>query len=183
MMALLTPAGLARFAPGSGAADMLLDLGSIIGERAANTLLDVAYTRLDGLVTALDVWLLERLFGVRERSEMHLAQAACLVLSRAQRIDVVADQLGVSRRHLSRIISHHLGISPKTLIDLHRLDRSLRALQGGETDSVDGFADQAHQVREWHRRLGITPGRYAREGRSALAEAFDPAADRPAFYL
>jgi AraC-like DNA-binding protein len=73
--------------------------------------------------------------------------------------------------------------APKALIDLYRLDRSLRAVQGGQTAGTDGFADQAHQIREWKRRLGISPGRYAREGRSTLAEAFDPAADRPAFYL
>ena len=185
VMALLTPAGLARFAPGSGVemADTLLDLSSVIGERAANMLLDVVYARLDGLVAALDAWLLARLFDERESPEMHLAQAACAVLSRARRVDVAADRLGVSRRHLSRIVSRHLGISPKALIDLYRLDRSLRALQGGEADDVDGFADQAHQVREWRRRLDTTPGRYAREGRSALAEAFGAAADRPAFYL
>jgi AraC-like DNA-binding protein len=185
VMALLTPAGLARFAPGSGIemADTLLNLSSVIGERAANMLLDVIYARLDGLVAALDAWLLARLFRERERPEMHLAQAACAALSRARRVNVAADRLGVSRRHLSRVVSRHLGISPKALIDLYRLDRSLRALQGGEADGVDGFADQAHQVREWRRRLGITPGRYAREGRSSLAEAFGAAADRPAFYL
>lgn len=84
---------------------------------------------------------------------------------------------------MSRIVSHHLGLGPKALIDLYRLDRSLRALQRGKADGVDGFADQAHQVREWRRRLNITPGRYVREGRSALAEVFDRAAERPAFYL
>jgi AraC-like DNA-binding protein len=185
VMALLTPAGLARFAPGVGleTAGALLDLSSLMGERATRALLDVVYAGSDGLAAALDAWLLPRLAGGRERPEMRLAQAACTILSRARRIDVAAKRLGVSRRHLSRIISHHLGIGPKTLMDLYRLDRSLRAIQGGEADSVDGFTDQAHQVREWRRRLGITPGRYAREARSPLAEAFDSAVDRPAFYL
>ena len=66
-----------------------------------------------------------------EKSEMRLAQAACTILSQARQVDVAADRLGVSRRHLSRIVSRHLGVSPKALIDLYRLDRSLRALQGG----------------------------------------------------
>jgi AraC-like DNA-binding protein len=185
VMALLTPSGLARLAPGSGVemAGTLLDLGSVIGQRAANALLDLAHARSDESVAALDAWLLARLFGNRERPEMHLAQAACTLLSRARRVDVAADRLGISRRHLSRVVMRHLGISPKALIDLYRLDRSLRAIQGGQAAGVDGFADQAHQVREWNRRLGISPGRYAREGRSALAEVFDPTAGRPAFYL
>ncbi|HEY0478358.1 MAG TPA: helix-turn-helix domain-containing protein [Kofleriaceae bacterium] len=185
VMALLTPAGLVRFASGSGAdtADTLLDLRSVIGERTAHGLVDTVHARLDGLVAAFDAWLLARLCGERERPEMHTARAACMVLSRATRVDVAADQLGVSRRHLSRIVSRHLGISSKALIDLYRLDRSLRALQRGQSNGAAGFADQAHQVREWRRRLATTPGRYAREGRSALADAFGAAADRPAFYL
>jgi AraC-like DNA-binding protein len=185
VMALLTPAGLARFARGSGGAtaEALLDLSSVIGERAANGLVDTVYASRNGLVAALDGWLLARLVSERERPEMYAARAACAILSRASRVDAAADQLGVSRRHLHRVVVHHLGISPKALIDLYRIDRSLRALQRGEASGVDGFADQAHQVREWRRRLGITPGRYARDGRSALAEAFGAGADRPAFYL
>lgn len=185
VMALLTPAGLARFASNSGlaTADMLLDLRSVIGERAANGLVDSVHGHLDGIVTGLDAWLLARIFGERERSEMQAARAAFSVLLRSTRVSAAADKLGVSRRHLSRIVSRHLGISPKALIDLYRLDRSLRALQRGEATGVEGFADQAHQTREWRHRLGITPGRYACEGPSALAEALDMFADRPAFYL
>ena len=185
VMALLTPAGLTRFAPGSGGdvVDGLIDLSSIIGDRAARGLLDLVYSRLDGLVAALDSWLLARLSGEGEKPELRLAQSACAFLSKSKRIDLAAERFGISRRHLSRIISPHLGISPKTLIDLYRLDRSLRAIQGGKSDGVDGFADQAHQVREWRRRLGTTPGRYAREGCSTLARAFDPFSDRTAFYL
>jgi AraC-like DNA-binding protein len=184
VMALLTPSGLARFAPGSGMdmADAVVDLGAIVGERTAGALVDVMHARSHALVAALDAWLLTRLLGERDRPELRLAQAACAALSRAKRVDVAAERLGISRRHLSRVISRHLGISPKALIDLYRLDRSLRAIQGGQADGIEGFADQAHQIREWSRRLGITPGRY-RQGRSALAKAFDPSADRPAFYL
>jgi AraC-like DNA-binding protein len=185
VMGLLTPAGLARFTQGSGVetADTLVDLSSVIGERAANGLVHTVDAGLNGFVAALDAWLLARLFGERERPEMRAARAACTILSRASRVDIAADELGVSRRHLYRVVLRHLGISPKALIGLYRLDRSLRALQRGEAHGVDGFADQAHQVREWRRRLGVTPGRYARGGRSALAEAFGAGADRPAFYL
>ena len=185
IMALLTPVGLACFAPASGAglAGALLDLGAVIGERAANGLLDSAQARPDRLAGAVDSWLLARLIAEGERPEMNLARAACTLLSRSERVDVAAHELGVTRRHLSRIISRHLGISPKTLVDLYRLDRSVRALQVGRDDAIEGFADQAHQIREWRRRLGVTPGRYARVGRSALAEAIDPTANRTAFYL
>jgi AraC-like DNA-binding protein len=184
VMALFTPSGLARFAPDCGVdlADTLVDLSSVIGDRAGRALLDVAHEHAAGLVAGLDRWLLERLCARQDRPELHLIRAACGALSRATRVDVAADRLEISRRHLSRIITRHLGVSPKALVDLYRLDRSVRAIQAGR-DGVEGFADQAHQVREWKRRLGITPGRYARQERSALANAFDPAVDRPAFYL
>lgn len=183
-MALLSPAGVARLAPGSGAvmADAFLDLGALVGDAASAALLDDASARPDTIAAALDEWLRERLLVRSERPEAHLTDAACAVLARAGRVDAAAERLGISRRHLSRVVSDHLGIGPKALVGLHRFDRSLRAVQAGG-NGASGFADQAHQVREWRRRLGTTPGRYARVGRSALAEAFDSATSGSALYL
>lgn len=184
VMALLTPAGLARLAPGQGevTANAFIDLGALAGDRAASSLLADTSARPAAAGAALDAWLKNRLFHGRERPEAFLTDAACAVLARADRVDAAAGRLGVTRRHLSRVVSEHLGIGPKALLDLHRLDRSLSAVQAGG-DGADGFSDQAHQVREWRRRLGTTPGRYARQGRSELAAAFAPAASGPTFYL
>jgi AraC-like DNA-binding protein len=183
--ALLTPAGLARFAPGIGSdtVNTFLDLDLLIGGQEARALLDFVSARPNALAAALDDWLMVRLVHRGERPETVLVQAACTILAQSRRVDVAADKLGISRRHLSRIVSRDLGIGPKALVDLHRLDRSLRALQSGVADGADGFADQAHQIREWRRRLGTTPSRYVQEGRSALAKAWDPAGRRSAFYL
>ncbi len=183
VMALLTPAGLAWFTPGRETANTLVDLNTVIGATAANALLGAASARPDELTATLDEWLLNRLSNGDERSEARLMRAACTILSQARRVDVAANRLGVSRRHLSRVVLRNLGVSPKTLIDLHRFDRSLRAFQAGSTDDFDGFADQAHRIREWRRRLDTTPGHCLRKGRSPLAEALDPARARPAFYL
>jgi AraC-like DNA-binding protein len=183
--ALLTPAGLARLAPAAGpdTVDTFLDLGLLIGGREACALLDFVSARRDALAASLDDWLTMRLIHRGGPPETMLLNAACTVLAQSQRVDVAADKVGISRRHLSRVVSRNLGIAPKVLVSLYRLDRSLRALQSGKADGVDGFADQAHQTREWRRRLGTTPGRYAREGRSALAKAWDPVGHRSVFYL
>jgi AraC-like DNA-binding protein len=185
VMVLLTPAGLAWFAPGAGreTADALLDLNPVIGVTAANALLGAAAAQPDRPAEALDHWLLARLSGGDEKSEMCLVRAACTILSQARQVDAAADRLSISRRHLSRIVSRNLGVSPKSLMDLHRLDRSVRALQAGSTEGFDGFADQAHAIREWRRRLDTTPGHYARKGCSPLAKALDPLGFRAAFYL
>lgn len=183
-MALLTPAGVARLAPRSGEAlvDAFIDLGAIVGDAAAAALLADASGRPSAAAVALDRWLRARLLHGRESPEARLADAACAMLARASRVYAAAGQLGVSRRHLARVVWGHLGIGPKTLAELHRLDHSLRSVQAGG-DGLDGFADQAHQIRAWRRRLVTTPGRYSQEGPSRLAEAFDPAVSQTALYL
>ncbi|MGV2108658.1 hypothetical protein ACQZ4X_21580 [Agrobacterium vitis] len=50
---------------------------------------------------------------------------------------------------------------------------------------MQGFSDQAHQIRSWQRRLGVTPGAYARAARAPLADQFDARGGVPgiAYYL
>lgn len=183
VMALLSPSGLARLAPGSGAdlADAYVDLGAVVGDGQAATLLDTASARSDS-VPALEHWLRGRLSIDEAVADVRLLDQACLALEQGGRVDVVAEHLGVTRRHLSRVLSRHLGLGAKAMLDLHRLDRSLRAVQSGEGGGI-GFADQAHQIREWRRRLGTTPGRYARLGGSELSRAFGSSTPGPAFYV
>jgi AraC-like DNA-binding protein len=185
VMALLTPAGVARLAQTTGGetANALFDLGSLIGDRAASDLRSSVSSSRRGPVCALDDWLLDRLFDVRQVPELRLAHAACDILSKVCRVDVAAKRLGVSRRQLCRVVSRHLGVSPKALMDLYRLERSVRALQSGRNRTAEGYADQAHQIREWRRRLGTTPGRYSREGCSVFAEMVKDTQSRVAFYL
>jgi len=183
VMALLSPAGLARLAGAAGGslADILLDLGSLIGDRATSELRDSA-SSMQSPVRALDAWLLTRLLNQRQAPDTRLVEAAFTVLARVNRVGAAAERLGVSRRHLSRVVSRHAGVSPKALIDLYRLERSVSAIQSGSRKSATGYADQAHQIREWRKRLAITPGRYLREGRSVLAKSVTHET-RFAFYL
>lgn len=185
VMALLTPVGLARLVPSSGSAvaNRYLELGALVGDGAAGALHADALAESESPAAALDRWLCARLLGGRTHSQDRFVQAACTVLAREERVDIAADRLGVTRRHLSRTMKTHLGIGPKVLLDLYRLDRSLRAVQARDGCGADGFADQAHQVREWSRRLGVTPGQYAREGASTLARTFGSAPSDPRFYL
>jgi AraC-like DNA-binding protein len=185
VMALLKPTGLARFAQAAGGeiADTFVDIGSLIGDRAASGLRDSMFSTPGGPVRALDAWLLTRILNERHGPDTRSAQAACKILSEVSRVDIAAERLGMSRRHLSRVISLHLGVSPKALIELYRLERSIGALQTRSGEAAKGYADQAHQIREWRRRLGITPGGYSREGCSTLAQGVSHAQRRFAFYL
>ncbi|NER81292.1 MAG: AraC family transcriptional regulator [Leptolyngbya sp. SIO1D8] len=116
---------------------------------------------------------------------MQLHQA----LTSNKRIDTACEQLGITPRTLQREFQRHLGISPKQVMNLHRLQRSVRAnVETISQSSLQEFADQAHEIRTWRRYLSRTPGRYCTENRSALAKAFASSAqqvslDPTIFYL
>ena len=89
----------------------------------------------------------------------------------------VADEVGFSRRHLSRRMNGALGVPPKALARLFRMDATLRALgpgTGGPGRTADhatlarlasrlGFADHAHLAREVRAMTGASPTRIIAE--------------------
>lgn len=84
----------------------------------------------------------------------------------------VARELGISERHLRRVLHHTLSLGPKTYARLTRFARAVRAAQS--TDTVNwsaiaadtGYYDQAHLIAEFHTIAGNTP-------RALLAELRD----------
>lgn len=188
VMAMLTVRGLVRLFPatGAGTSDRLVELAAVVGSRAATTAhVDLQAAWSPAVVRAqLDAWLLARL--ERTKAPASLARF-CLAHARLQggySVEEAAAAVGVSRRQLARWCRTHLGIGPKRLMDLERLQSSLRAAQRGRGDPFEGYCDQAHQIRTWRRRLGTTPSAYVREAPSMLASYFGLSGeDAPAFYL
>lgn len=80
----------------------------------------------------------------------------------------LAAELGVSRRHLERVVSRWVGLSPGRFARTCRLRRAALLLD----DPVDGsparvaraagYADQPHLTREFRALAGLTPGEYRR---------------------
>jgi AraC-like DNA-binding protein len=83
---------------------------------------------------------------------------AALDLLRRDTVDGTADRLGLSGRHLRRLLLHEVGLGPK---DLQRVARLRRFLDHGgplATAAVEsGYADQAHLTREVKRLCGLPP--------------------------
>ena len=101
-------------------------------------------------------------------------------LVRHGRVDRAAAALGVSERWIQRTFREALGVRPKQLLGVHRRHRSLTAVQQPSgASSVEGYADQAHQIRDWRTHLGVTPGRYQQLGPSRMAQRVADSA----FYL
>lgn len=82
------------------------------------------------------------------------------VLSNLDRINSVKDMancVGVSSRHLQRLVQQSIGFSPHDLLKVLRLQKALRE------GSTDQYADQSHYINSFRRATGYTPGKYTKE--------------------
>lgn len=186
VMIMLTLPGVARFLPEEGMAtrDRLIDMAAIIGGKASRRILtdvDAAWLP-DRIALRLDAWLMSWRDRTRPPGELQSLVAAMCALRDTGSVTEAAGAAGVSRRQLARWASKHFGAGAKTIADIHRLQDSLRSRQTDQGDPLCGYSDQAHQIRAWRRRLGVTPGRYREL--SPMATTFvRSVADAPAFYL
>ncbi|MEO1125327.1 MAG: helix-turn-helix domain-containing protein [Cyanobacteria bacterium J06639_16] len=187
VMAILTIPGMMTLFPeiGQESADNLLDIAGLWGDRRADKFWRCLPHKLrsDDVKSAMDGWLLNLLSAApismrKRRLQLHQA------LISNQRIDTACAQLGITPRTLQREFQGHLGISPKQVMNLHRLQRSVKAnlenvsQEPVSQSPVQEFADQAHEIRAWRRYLSRTPGRYRPENRSVLAKTFAASTQR-----
>jgi len=101
-------------------------------------------------------------------------------------VDATALAVGVGARQLERLFHTHVGIGPKMLFAVLRLQRAQAAMTSGKRlihVALDlGYADQAHFTREFRRLAGVTPGQFLRErGVSDLFKTEPPDAGYSAF--
>ena len=147
--------------PASEIRDLAPDAAEVLGR-------DVAAALLDQLNAGSDPHaLLHRALELRGLGEPDpLMHAAISALSRPQaRISSVADDLGVSARHLQRRVTDAVGYGPKMLARVLRF-RRLQALSPGplvELALKAGYADQSHMTAEVTRLAGIPPVRFLKD--------------------
>jgi len=113
---------------------------------------------------------LDRSRGGQE--DRRLSAAVDLLLAGAgPRSESATRATGLSRRQLSRLCRHRIGLTPKSLGRLGRFQRALGALEGSPRPSLAGVAaragyyDQAHMNREFRLFGGVTPRAHLREMR------------------
>ncbi|MEV0951664.1 helix-turn-helix transcriptional regulator [Promicromonospora sp. NPDC050249] len=92
-------------------------------------------------------------------------------LTRGARVDDVAAETGLSRRHLTTLVKAETGLAPKTYHRVARLQRSCsdlkRSARHGRPSLAAvavraGYTDQAHMTRDWTELAGVTPSRWLR---------------------
>lgn len=78
-------------------------------------------------------------------------------------VAALADDIGWSRQHLGRVLRRDVGVGPKRLARVARLQRAVDRLQRGEdagladTAILLGYFDQAHMNRDFRELAGVTP--------------------------
>ena len=113
------------------------------------------------------------------------ALAGALVRSRGRTsIDALAAGAGVSARHVERVFRDEVGLSPKRLARVVRLQEVLRRVASAPERWVDvaldcGYADQAHLSRDFRELAGESPARW---NGGALARQFTAPARLEAFF-
>ena len=92
---------------------------------------------------------------------------AAVRLLASHSVDDAAELLGLTPRHLRRILLADVGLSPKAFQRVVRLQRFVRAADRGvplAAAAADaGYADQSHLTREVRDLAGLTPAALVRE--------------------
>jgi len=149
-------------------AGRVVDLGAILG-RSAHQLRDrLVVARSDeARCAALERWLLSRRLSVHPyfatvRLALDLLRAGPLGVS----VGEACERLGLSNRHLVKQFRTTVGLPPKSVARIERLQGVIRACRGRQ--DVDwprlaasyGYADQSHLIREFRRLSGTTPNAF-----------------------
>jgi AraC-like DNA-binding protein len=83
-------------------------------------------------------------------------------------VEALARTVGWTRQHLARVLRQRVGLAPKQLARVARLQRATLHLQGRQRTLADaaaalGYFDEAHMARDFRQLAGVTPATAALE--------------------
>ena len=145
--------------------DLMVDASPLLNDRS-HTLSDrlAEETSQQDRISLLDQFFLHQMDGLAPL-ERPLAEALRLIRQADGRCTVqqISDAVGWSRQHFSRKCLHSIGITPKFLMQVLRLKKTM-ALHAGEQFcgwsqlSIEGgYFDQSHMIGEFKKMTGLTP--------------------------
>lgn len=88
------------------------------------------------------------------------------------KVDDICERAGVNKRKLQRLFDQYVGVNPKWVIKLYRLQNAAATIDNGEHHdwlqlSIDlGYYDQSHFIKDFKSIIGKTPDEYTRAKRS-----------------
>ncbi len=152
--------------------DRSLPLGEMFGaEGAALEGRVLACAEPAGRIAIVEAFLRARVPGQSDPEVARVVQVVQFALERREvnRVEELAERVGMSPRGLQRLFRRYVGVSPKWTIRRFRLHEAAERLAGGAP--VDwaamaqelGYCDQAHFIRDFKAQVGKSPGEYAAE--------------------
>lgn len=161
-----TPLGARRFLrmPMSALTDRMVALDDVLGVEG-NALRDElgAAPDWEARFDIAEAFVLRRLAGAGAPSpEIAWAFDRIATTGGQARVAAIADKIGWSRKHLARRFAEEVGLGPKSVSRIVRLNRAITAARAGSGGwagiAADcGYADQAHMVREFRELAGASP--------------------------
>lgn len=92
-------------------------------------------------------------------------------------LDILAREAHVNKHHLVRLFKRHVGLSPMQYVRYRRLLTARSLLSSGksvaEAGAASGFGDYTNFIRAFRSEFHVSPGRFAKEGRSQHIPAFE----------
>lgn len=129
----------------------------------------------DAAVASLQRLLLGRLSALKRPDPLVAHAVTALFRPAPPSIEALGRETGWSRQHLARAFHLHVGVSPKQLARVARLQRAVADLQQrGRGDGLAdaavrlGYFDQAHMARDFRALAGLTPA----QARAAAGSIF-----------
>jgi len=175
-----------RFKPGTAAAIARCALGELtdrdagLAELGLNEAALVDAIRAAGSpaarLAALARWLRAGLLRARPPDRLIARAVALLTATGAPRVDGVAETLGVTRQHLARAFRREVGVTPKELARIARMQRATAALgRGAEPAPLAaelGYFDQSHLAHDLRELVGLTAATVAVVRPAALTHLY-----------
>lgn len=169
-----------RFAS-EGIADLVSSLEDVLGRPAEllrERVLEAPTPEIR--MQAVEDWLFERAGGSPRPDPLIGYLTRQLDTGAVTRVADLAEEAGISERHLLNLFRARVGLAPKRYARVRRFQRVLRemvlecsaaedlALEGQPLSEPDwaalaaqfGYADQSHLVRDFHEFAATTPSRY-----------------------
>lgn len=137
---------------------MRVDLADVWGRAATARWVDTVAASPDASSS------LEELLSGVARPVPSWVPVAVRRLDGGARVAVVAEELGVTPRHLGRLCRERFGYGPKALGRILRFQHALSGLRSGLDGSCvaasAGYADYSHLFREVQELTGLSPSRF-----------------------
>ncbi len=124
-------------------------------------------TTSESRIGIIQRFLLERVRNQELINRIASASVELLLQLRGQvNVEVLAEKQGISRRQLERRFAETIGLSPKQLSRMVRLQAAVKAMEQKSYNTLaalaveNGYFDQAHFIRNFKEFTGMNPGQF-----------------------